>query len=62
MDQQFRRGEFAPLLEWLRANVHRHGRRYPTTTLIENATGERLNSAYLMAHLRQKFGGVYGLS
>ena len=28
LDAQITQGEFAPLLDWLRANVHRYGRKY----------------------------------
>ena len=30
----FRRGEFAPLLGWLRENIHRHGQRYAAAELV----------------------------
>jgi carboxypeptidase Taq len=39
LQAQFRRGEFAPLLEWLREKVHRQGQRYPAKELIERITG-----------------------
>ncbi|HLV78997.1 MAG TPA: carboxypeptidase M32, partial [Chthonomonadaceae bacterium] len=45
-DAQIARGEFAPLLGWLRQNVHRYGRKYLPSELIEKATGEPLTSRY----------------
>ena len=60
--EQFRRGDFAPLLGWLRENLHRHGRNYSATELIKKVTGQPLSSAALLQHLRGKFGEVYGLS
>ncbi|HYM67244.1 MAG TPA: carboxypeptidase M32, partial [Patescibacteria group bacterium] len=33
LDGQFERGEFAPLLGWLRRNVHRHGRKFTPNEL-----------------------------
>ena len=58
---QFRRGEFAPLLGWLRENLHRRGRNYSAPDLIKKVTSQPLSSAALMRHLRGKFGEVYGL-
>ncbi len=59
---QFRRGDFAPLLGWLRENLHRRGRNYSATALIKKVTGQPLSSTALLRHLRGKFGEVYGLS
>ena len=54
-------GDFAPLLGWLRENVHRHGRRLSADELVERATGAPLSSAPFLAHLRATAGDVYGL-
>lgn len=48
------KGEFTPLLAWLREKVHRFGRRYPPMALIENATGTAFSSDALIRHLRTK--------
>ncbi len=48
------RGEFLPLLEWLRENIHRLGRRYEPMELIERATHSRITSEPLIAHLKAK--------
>jgi len=60
LDEQFARGEFAPLLSWLRENVHRHGQRYSATELLAKVSGERLSSEPLITQLRHKFGPLYG--
>jgi carboxypeptidase Taq len=57
----FRRGDFLPLRDWLRQQVHRHGRRYTAAELIQRVTGKPLSHAALMRHLRGKFGPLYGL-
>ena len=54
-------GDFAALLEWLRANVHRHGRRYSATELCERATGAPLSAEPFMRYLTGKLHAVYGL-
>jgi len=37
LDEQFERGEFDPLREWLRENVHRHGRAFTPQELLQRA-------------------------
>jgi len=62
LDKCIGRGEFAPLLDWLRTNIHKHGRRYLAADLVRKVTGEPLSTAPLLAYLRQKFLPIYGLS
>ncbi len=61
VEESIARGEFAPLLGWLRAQVHAHGRRYPAGELCERLTGAALGHAPLLRHLRTKLGTIYGL-
>ena len=49
------KGEFAPLMRWLRANIHSQGSRLSTTEVIEKATGAPLNDAVFRAHLRSRY-------
>jgi carboxypeptidase Taq len=58
----FRRGEFFPLRDWLRKNIHSQGRRYPAAELARRVTGVPLSHDALLRHLRGKFGPLYGLS
>jgi carboxypeptidase Taq len=53
------RGEFGVLREWLRANVHRHGRKFEPAALVERATGKPLSIDPYLAYLRGKFSGIY---
>jgi carboxypeptidase Taq len=62
LDAMFRRGEFLPLLEWLRKKIHREGRRYPAAELARRVTGQPLSHDALMRHLRAKFRPLYGLA
>jgi carboxypeptidase Taq len=55
LDAAFARGEFAPLLEWLRANVHRHGQRYRVPELIRRVTGAPPNPGALIEGLRRRY-------
>ncbi|MBX9788070.1 MAG: carboxypeptidase M32 [Pirellulales bacterium] len=62
LDEQFRRGQFAPLREWLVEQIHRHGRRYSAADLVERVTGRPLSHEPLMRHFRRKFGPLYGMN
>jgi len=54
-------GRFAPLLGWLRQNVHQHGRKYYPGELIPQVTGSPLTAGPYIAYLKSKFGEIYGL-
>jgi len=57
----FARGDFRPLFDWLRENVHCHGQRYSAAELVERATGKPLSAEPLMRHLTAKMSELYGL-
>ena len=59
LHQQFERGEFVLLREWLRDKIHRHGQRYKAGELVERVTGKPLSHEPLMRHLRGKLGRLY---
>lgn len=61
LQAQFRRGEFMPLLEWLREKIHRHGMRYTATELAEVITGKPLSAQPLLNYLQEKFGQLYNV-
>ncbi len=48
-------GEFAPLLAWLRANVHAKGSRYSTAEIIAQATGRARDAAAYERHLASRY-------
>jgi carboxypeptidase Taq len=60
LDALFARGEFAPLLAWLREKIHVHGKRYRARDLIKRITGRDLSADALMNHLRRKASELYG--
>lgn len=61
LEEEFARGEFGWLLEWLRENIHAQGRRQSALELVRGATGEELSPKHLVAYLRERYGGLYGL-
>jgi carboxypeptidase Taq len=54
VDAQIERGEFAPLREWLRDNVHSHGRKFLPRELLRRITGEDLRVDPFLRYLREK--------
>ena len=50
-----RRGDFAPLVGWLRRNVHAYGSLLSTEELLSRATGRPLDAAAFKAHLRTRY-------
>lgn len=52
------RGDFTPLVGWLRANVHAHGSRYSADELLSRATGAPLSAAAFKAHLQRRYLGA----
>lgn len=59
LDEDFSRGDFSRLLEWLRAHVHRHGKRFDTRQLVRRVTGEELSPRHLLAYLRERYAPLY---
>jgi len=55
LDDQLRRGETAPLLHWLRPQVHGHGRRYTSDELCRRISAQSLSSEYFVRYVRQKY-------
>lgn len=48
-------GEYAPLLAWLRKNVHASGATLDPSILIEKATGRPPSTADYLAHLKSRY-------
>ena len=61
LDEQIRKGEFSPLLAWLRKNIHQHGRKYEPQKLVEMVTGSRISPEPYVRYLTKKYGDIYGL-
>ncbi len=61
LDAMFARGEFAPLLGWLRKHIHEPGKTYTARELVQKVTGKSLTSDALMRHLSKKAADYYGV-
>ncbi len=54
LETQFESGEFQPLLDWLRSNIHAKGRCQLPHLLIQSVTGQRLSAQPFLSYLRRK--------
>ena len=62
LSAQFARGEFRPLLNWLRKNIHSRGKQLRASQLVQRVTGQPLSHRALLTHLHNKCDALYGLS
>ncbi len=56
-----RRGDFGVLLDWLRKNIHKHGRKYDPQDLVMSVTGSKISAEPYVRYLTQKYSDIYGL-
>ncbi len=60
-NQKISNGDFSPITEWLKENVHQYGATWKPAELIKKVTGEELSAKYFIAYLNEKFGRLYGV-
>jgi carboxypeptidase Taq len=60
LDEQFERGEFAPLAEWLREHVHRYGRMLEPQELLRRAVGSGMDPEPYLGYLQRELEDLYG--
>jgi len=59
MNNMIARGDWVPLLKWLRENIHEKGRLYNPSDLIKNATGKSPTSEPFLKYLNEKYSAIY---
>jgi carboxypeptidase Taq len=57
IEDQIGRGDFRPLLAWLRANIHEQGSLVDTPTLLTRITGRPLDPQPFLDHLQRRYLG-----
>ncbi len=55
-------GRLSPLREWLREEIHQHGRRYEPDELVRRVTGGPLDARPYLRYLNEKYSALYNLS
>jgi len=58
----FKRGQFSRLFEWLGEKIHTPGSKYDAPDLCRRVTGSRLSHKPLLDYLYEKYSGIYGIS
>ncbi|WP_195822000.1 carboxypeptidase M32 [Roseobacter sp. MH60115] len=61
LDSQLAQGDTSGATGWLRENVQTHGGLYEPRDVIAKARGAAPSEAPLLAYLKEKFTGIYGL-
>jgi len=61
LDSALAKGDTTPATHWLGANVQTHGGLYEPREVISRAAGQSPSEAPLLAYLKEKFSGIYGL-
>lgn len=61
VDNLLREGDLAPIHQWLKEKVHKHGSVYIPSDLVQMVTGEPLNPQYFVDYLTEKLEDVYQL-
>lgn len=59
LESKFEQGNFAPLLNWLREHIHRHGKRHNTLELTRRVTGKPLAPDALIRYLKERYLTIY---
>lgn len=54
-------GKLAPIVDWLRERIFRHGCRYDPGVLFEMCCGAKFDPEYYVDYLEGKFGEIYGI-
>jgi carboxypeptidase Taq len=63
LEEGFEQGEFGPLRDWLRENLHRHGRKFSPRETLELVSGSaEIDPAPYVRYLREKLAPIYGIA
>ena len=60
LDAQMAKGDFAPLLSWLRAKIHVHGAKFDPKEMVLKATGLPIGHEAFIRHLKGRIAETYG--
>lgn len=59
LEEHIENGRFTELLQWLRTNIHQHGRRYNSDELCLRVTGTGLDFSCFLRYVQKKYGDIY---
>ena len=55
LENDLKKGNFLPIINWLKKNIHNHGNYYKIDELLLNVTGEKLNLKYFEKHIIDRY-------
>jgi len=61
LSKKISKGNTRPLLDWLRQNIHRHGRLYEAEELCQQITGSTLSLDSFIKYATKKYKTIYNL-
>jgi carboxypeptidase Taq len=61
LSEQFEKGEYLRLLDWMRKQIHTHGAKFEPQELIQKATGSRIDPQPYLRYLGTKYSEIYHL-
>ncbi|MFI5204478.1 MAG: carboxypeptidase M32, partial [Flavobacteriales bacterium] len=61
LEEHIRKGNLVSLLDWLRANVHVHGKKYSASDLCKKITGRELEPDAFIDYAKNKYGLMLGI-
>ena len=61
IQESINEANYSPIMEWLKKNIHQHGRRYSRNELLVNSTGRVLDPKPYISYLKKKANEVYGV-
>jgi carboxypeptidase Taq len=59
LPEEFSSGIFTGLLQWLRVNVHSHGRKFTSKELIRRITGDEISVEPFLSYLNRKYDSLF---
>ncbi|MBX3245885.1 MAG: carboxypeptidase M32 [Myxococcales bacterium] len=62
LDERIAAGDFGALRGWLTEHLYQHGARYLPDELVKRATGKPVGIEDFVAHLKAKYGALYGIA
>lgn len=60
INSKIEHGEFSILLDWLRNNIHKHGRKYQPKELLKKALNDEIRVAPFIEYIKDKYSKIYG--
>ncbi len=61
VDASIAAGNFAPVNEWNREQIWKHGSRYTPAELLDRVLGEEFDPGYYIDYLKTKYSEIYGI-